>query len=84
MRIFEDLLRKLIKEEIESVVQEQHPWEKQAGDDDNVTDLLNKLFKLYKQKRTQKQDTADQISDLKRAITRARRETKFKKGKTKE
>ena len=82
MHISKTLLRKIIKEEIKSVAQE-HPWEKQNGDDDNVTDLLNSLYKLYKQKHVQKQELADKISDLKRAITRSRRETSFKKGKTK-
>jgi len=70
----ESLLRKIIREEIESA----HPWEERSGDNDHVRDLLNSLYQLYKQKRDQNKKISKEIADLKKSITRGRRENDFK------
>ena len=78
MDVPEKLLRKIIREEIEKF----HPWEERTGDDDHVRELLNSLYQLYKQKHAQKKKIADEATNIKKAITRARRETAFSKNKT--
>jgi|3_EtaG_2_1085321.scaffolds.fasta_scaffold26070_5 hypothetical protein len=77
MSALEDILHKIIKEEIEKL----HPWEEQAGDDDDVRKLLNSLYQLYRQKHAQNKKTAEQVADVKKAIARSRKEASFKKGK---
>jgi predicted SprT family Zn-dependent metalloprotease len=77
MDVPEKLLRKIIKEEIEKL----HPWQERGGDDDRVRELLNLLYQIYKQKHAQNKKTAEKTSDIKKAITRARKEAGLKKGK---
>ena len=78
MSVPEELLKKIIREEIEKL----HPWEEQSGDGDNIRELLNALYQLYKQKHAQKKKIADETANIKKAISRARKESSFKKGKT--
>ncbi len=78
MKSLEKLVHKIIREEIEKL----HPWDERSGDDDHVRDLLNKLYLLYKQKHDQNKITSNKAADLKKTITRARKEISFKKGKT--